>query len=231
MPEARVQGWAFFLRWLPTICFKIAWKNVASHVAWFWVVSYHLGSWVKWVHNFYQFSTELYQKTNDLQNSTASLWPGCHGCGLFSCEKPGCNERHGQALEKWPVEMIERMLPRHLQLIGAAWLWLGLLGWWVDNLCRFGKKFCGKSTNIAIEILWPTSKICEITLYTFGYNEGCFSSSHAIPQARNFSHWVVVRRIGCDSLGCSTTNGLTPPSFLKNGSYIVDDFYYTNSKL
>ena len=23
-----------------------------------------------------------------------------------------------EALEKWPVEMIERMLPRHLQLIG-----------------------------------------------------------------------------------------------------------------
>ena len=43
--------------------------------------------------------------------------------------------------------------------------------------------------------------------------------------------WSLVRRIGCDSLGCSTTNGLTPPPFLKNGSYIVDDFYYTNSKL
>lgn len=95
--------------------------------------SYHL-EWVEWVKKSQNFNSTL-PKTNDLQNntaSTASLWPYAMGA-LFSCEFRMQRTR-GQALEKWPVEMIERMLPRHLQLIGAAWLVnFARLGWWVDN--------------------------------------------------------------------------------------------------
>ena len=43
------------------------------------------------------------------------------GLALFATRPFACAGLAAEALEKWPVEMIERMLPRHLQIIGVSW--------------------------------------------------------------------------------------------------------------